>query len=72
MGGLLALLILTAVVLAGASALSTPEPQRTGPFHWHVTFANKRKYYFEPIGTSNDGYPKLQCPFYETEYVNRG
>jgi hypothetical protein len=71
MGGLLALLFLTAVVLAGASAPSTPVPERTGPFHWHRPRGVNRKYYFEQIGTSDDGYPQLKCPFCDVEYVNR-
>jgi hypothetical protein len=71
MGGLLALLFLTAVVLAGASAPSTPAPERTGPFHWHVVTGGKKKYYLEPTGTSDDGYPMLQCPFCKTDYVKR-
>ena len=55
MGGFLMLLFFTAVVLAGASAPSTPTPERTGPFHWYVPFGGKRKFYLEPIGTSSAG-----------------
>jgi hypothetical protein len=72
MDGLLALLFLTAVVLAGASGSSTPAPQRTGSYHWHRPHAVNRQYYFEPDGQSPDGYQQLKCPFCEITYVNRG
>jgi hypothetical protein len=73
MGGLLVLFFLTAVVLAGASAPSTPVPERTGPFHWHVVWGGKKKHFMEPTGRTIDGYPELKCPFpgCDTLYVIR-
>jgi hypothetical protein len=59
------------VMSALANRPPDPPEERTGPYHWHVVAGGKRKYYFEEIGTSHDGYPKLQCPFCETEYVKR-
>ena len=75
MGGLLALLLLGVIVAAAGSTSSSPAKslpaEQNGPFHWHVVTGGKQKFYFEEIGTSYDGYPLLQCPFCETEYVKR-
>jgi ABC-type glycerol-3-phosphate transport system substrate-binding protein len=76
-GGFLALLgmVATAAALASGASASAPArrslPQRTGPFHWHVTWAGNTKYFFENIGRSHDGYAKMRCPFCHQEYVKR-
>jgi hypothetical protein len=76
-GGFLALMALGAMtaLLSGGGSSSPPArcslPQRTGPFHWHVTWAGNTKYFFENAGRSHDGYPKMRCPFCKQEYVKR-
>jgi hypothetical protein len=68
---LLGLFGLTMAALASGGSSSPSDESRSGSYHWHVVTGGKRKYYFEQIGISSDGYPKLQCPFCESEYVKR-